>query len=147
MSFWKRRPFRSGSNIGSSRSNAGVSGCPAPGFLGLLINFSYTPDSCAAYSQKIDCDVEYGHPVERGSHDSAGDRLPFEDDQVWRFLSEARGNSLSLMSARIGVATMVSAAAMSWRWSGAECWAHLTSPKFSHPPLVSFGLLRMRVAN
>src|SRR5678815_4483415 len=35
-SFWKRGSFRSGSNIGSSRSNAGVSGifnvqAPAPG--------------------------------------------------------------------------------------------------------------------
>src|SRR5512133_186041 len=28
-SFWKRGSFRSGSNIGSSRSNAGVSGHPA----------------------------------------------------------------------------------------------------------------------
>jgi hypothetical protein len=71
----------------------------------------------------------------------------FEDDQVCRVLSEARRSSLSLMSARIGVPTMVSAAAMSWRWSGAECWAHLTSSKFRHPPLISFGLLRMRVAN
>src|SRR5437773_12182294 len=35
-SFWKRRSFRSGSNIGSSRSSAGMSGGICPKVLALL---------------------------------------------------------------------------------------------------------------
>ena len=39
-SFWKRGSFRSGSNMGSSRSRAGVSGMPATGpLLGIESSF------------------------------------------------------------------------------------------------------------